>query len=363
MLARYDGKSIHRWHNLRVDRCLSGSRLVSKMNSGNRLRNGVVAGFAGFVVAIALLLGPLLGIATPSVSSASASATGASLQLERSDSTPAGLGAETVAQEVPNLASSTPETVEDTDELEWPSLTEGVERTVLENGLVVLTKEVHTAPVVAVQVWYRVGSADETIGNNGISHQLEHLLFKGTRDRPIQFGRLFDAVGSSFNAFTTYDATGYFHTVSRDRLDTILELEADRMVNTLIAPEAVDSEKRVVISELQGYENSPSYRLNRAVRRTLYASPKDTSTAAYSLPVGGTRADVEQFQPEQIQAYYRQYYAPDNAVLAIVGDFERHTTLASVRKTFGNIRPSERGVGGYPALPVAPGRLEEEAER
>ncbi|MGK7908869.1 MAG: M16 family metallopeptidase [Synechococcus sp.] len=249
--------------------------------------------------------------------------------------------------------------------LEIPSLTEGVEKLVLPNGLTVLLKEVHTAPVVALQLWYRVGSADETLGNNGISHQLEHLLFKGTRDRPIQFGRLFDAVGSSFNAFTTYDATGYFHTVSRDRLDTILELEADRMVNTLIAPEAVDSEKRVVISELQGYENSPSYRLNRAVRRTLYASPKDTSTAAYSLPVGGTRADVEQFQPEQIQAYYRQYYAPDNAVLAIVGDFERHSTVASVRKTFGNIRPSGRAATqaepaiAQPLPPTDPVRLEE----
>ena len=247
--------------------------------------------------------------------------------------------------------------------LEIPSLTEGVEKVVLPNGLTVLLKEVHTAPVVAVQLWYRVGSANETLGNNGISHQLEHLLFKGTHDRPIQFGRLFDAVGSSFNAFTTYDATGYFHTVSRDLLDTILTLEADRMVNTLIDPAAVASEKRVVISELQGYENSPGYRLNRAVRRTLFALPEDGSTAAYALPVGGTRTDVEQFQPEQIQNYYRQYYAPNNAVLALVGDFEVDSALASVKKTFGTIpsqhNPVDAAAIVSPQPPSDPVRLEE----
>ena len=247
--------------------------------------------------------------------------------------------------------------------LEIPSLTEGVDKVVLPNGLTVLLKEVHTAPVVAVQLWYRVGSADETLGNSGISHQLEHLLFKGTHDRPIQFGRLFDAVGSSFNAFTTFDATGYFHTVSSDRLDTILALEADRMVNTLIDPAAVESEKRVVISELQGYENSPGYRLNRAVRRTLFAPPEDNSIAAYALPVGGTRADVEQFQPQQIQDYYRQYYAPENAVLALVGDFERDSALASVRDIFGaipNQQSTQKQVAvSKPLPPTDPVRLEE----
>ena len=106
----------------------------------------------------------------------------------------------------------------------------------LDNGLTVLTKEVHTAPVVSVQVWYKVGSRNEVKGENGISHQLEHLMFKGTTARPVQFGRLFSALGSQFNAFTSYDETAYFGTVQRDRLEALLTLEADRMENSLVGP-------------------------------------------------------------------------------------------------------------------------------
>jgi zinc protease len=109
------------------------------------------------------------------------------------------------------------------------TLTRGVQKTVLGNGLTILTKEIHTAPVVSVQVWYRVGSRNEGPGHNGISHQLEHLLFKGTQSRPIQFGRLFSALGSASNAFTSYDMTAYFGTVSSDKLEALLVLEADRM--------------------------------------------------------------------------------------------------------------------------------------
>ncbi|MHC5733112.1 MAG: M16 family metallopeptidase, partial [Nostoc sp.] len=87
----------------------------------------------------------------------------------------------------------------------------------------------HTAPVVSVQVWYKVGSRNEGTGESGISHQLEHLMFKGTSSRPVQFGRLFSALGSQFNAFTSYDETAYFGTVQRDKLEALLTLEADRM--------------------------------------------------------------------------------------------------------------------------------------
>ncbi|MBV8885216.1 MAG: insulinase family protein, partial [Chroococcidiopsidaceae cyanobacterium CP_BM_RX_35] len=127
------------------------------------------------------------------------------------------------------------------------SLTQGVRRTVLDNGLTVLTKEVHTAPVVSVQVWYRVGSRNEAAGVNGLSHQLEHLMFKGTTDRPIQFGRLFSALGSQFNAFTSYDETAYFGTAERDKLEALLALEADRMAKSINGAEQLASERRVVI--------------------------------------------------------------------------------------------------------------------
>jgi zinc protease len=214
------------------------------------------------------------------------------------------------------------------------SVTENVRKTVLPNGLTVLTKEVHTAPVVTAQVWYKVGSRNEAPGVNGIAHQLEHMLFKGTKNRPIQFGRLFSALGSDSNAFTSYDQTAYFGTVERQKLIALLTLEADRMQNSLITPEQLESEKRVVISELQGYENSPNYRLNRAVMRTVF--PKHP----YGLPVGGTKADVQKFTVEQVRQYYRQFYSPDNATLVIVGDFQTEPTLKAVQETFGKI-PTE----------------------
>ncbi|MEH2319749.1 M16 family metallopeptidase [Nostoc sp.] len=211
------------------------------------------------------------------------------------------------------------------------TLTENVRKTVLENGLTVLTKEVHTAPVVTVQVWYQVGSCNEEPGVNGIAHQLEHMMFKGTLNRPIQFGRLFSALGSDSNAFTSYDQTAYYGTVERNKLKALLVLEADRMQNSLIEPEQLASEKRVVISELQGYENSPEYRLNRAVMQAVFPNH------AYGLPVGGTKADVEKFEVEQVQKYYRNFYTPDNAVLVIVGDFQTANTLEIIKEVFGKL--------------------------
>ncbi|MEH2142444.1 M16 family metallopeptidase [Nostoc sp.] len=211
------------------------------------------------------------------------------------------------------------------------SFTQGVKKTVLDNGLTVLTKEVHTAPVVSVQVWYKVGSRNEVKGENGISHQLEHLMFKGTTDRPVQFGRLFSALGSQFNAFTSYDETAYFGTVQRDKLEALLTLEADRMENSLVGTEQLASEKRVVISELQGYENSPGYRLSRAVIQNAFPS------RAYGLPVGGTKADVQKFTVEQVRNYYQTYYSPENATLVITGDFATEPVLKVVKETYGKL--------------------------
>ncbi|MBW4622739.1 MAG: insulinase family protein [Cyanosarcina radialis HA8281-LM2] len=219
------------------------------------------------------------------------------------------------------------------------SLTQGVQKNVLSNGMTVLTKEVHTAPVVSVQVWYKIGSRDEAPGVNGIAHQLEHMLFKGTKTRPIQFGRLFSALGSESNAFTSYDMTAYYGTVERNKLNALLELEADRMQNSTIDAEKLESEKRVVISELQGYENSPGYRLSRAVKRASFPDHP------YGLTVGGTKADVEKFTVEQVTSYYRNYYSPKNATLIVVGDFETEPTLKTVKDLFGKV-PNVEGERG-----------------
>jgi zinc protease len=224
------------------------------------------------------------------------------------------------------------------------TLTRGVQKTVLDNGLTVLTKEIHTAPVVSVQVWYRVGSRNESAGLNGISHQLEHLLFKGTQSRPIQFGRLFSALGSASNAFTSYDMTAYFGTVSSDKLEALLVLEADRMRHSLINEEQLETEKRVVISELQGYDNSPEYRLSEAVMRQAFPG------RAYGLPVGGTKTDVESFTLEQVRDYYNRFYCPENAVLTVTGDFDPDALQAIIDQTFGAIATHQESVSNATPL-------------
>ncbi|WP_233424340.1 M16 family metallopeptidase [Pseudanabaena biceps] len=211
------------------------------------------------------------------------------------------------------------------------SLTGNVVKTILDNGLTVLTKEVNTAPVVSVQVWYRVGSQNEKLGITGISHQLEHLMFKGTKDRPIQFGRLFSALGSNSNAFTSYDMTAYFGTTGSDKLDAMLRLEADRMVNTVAGEKELKSERTVVLSELDGGNNNPGTRLYRQVMLAAYPN------SSYGWPVIGYRPEVENFTVEDIQNYYRTFYRPDNATLVIVGNFETEATLQKVREIYGSI--------------------------
>lgn len=219
-----------------------------------------------------------------------------------------------------------------------------VRKTVLENGLTIITKEAHTSPVVTVQVWYKVGSRNEETGVNGIAHQLEHMMFKGTKTRPVQFGGLFSALGSDSNAFTSFDQTAYYGTAERKKLKALLELEADRMQNSLIESEQLASEKRVVISELQGYENSPEYRLNRAVMRSVFPNHQ------YGLPVGGTKADVENFTVEEVQKYYRNFYSPNNAVLVIVGDFQTEPTLETVKEIFGKLSKNSDASQGFKSI-------------
>lgn len=235
-----------------------------------------------------------------------------------------------------NATSSVPSAAPNQTDTPTLALTQNVSKTVLDNGLTVITKEVHTAPVATVQVWYKVGSRQEAPGVNGIAHQLEHMLFKGTNERPIQFGRLFSALGSASNAFTSYDNTVYFGTVQREKLNALLTLEADRMQGSQIQASQLETEKRVVISELQGYENSPSYRLNRALMRAAFP------TIAYGLPVGGTKADVQKFTQAQVLDYYRQHYSPDNATLVVVGDFQTDAVLKAINENFGKVPKSKQ---------------------
>ncbi len=237
-------------------------------------------------------------------------------------------------------------------------LTEDVRKAVLANGLTVLLKQVKTAPAVTVQVWYRVGSRNERPGITGISHQLEHLLFKGTRDRPIQFGRLFSALGSSSNAFTSYDMTAYYGTVSPDKLEALLVLESDRMTNALVGAEQLESERTVVLSELDGGNNNPGTRLFKQVMAAAFP------TSNYRWPVIGDRQDVESYTADQVRDYYRTYYRPDNATLIVAGNFDEAQALGLINATFGKIdvppaplaqplsAPSAPAAASLPAAPI-----------
>jgi zinc protease len=214
------------------------------------------------------------------------------------------------------------------------SLTAGVRESRLPNGLRVLTKEVRSAPVVSFGIWYQVGSRNEHNGITGISHLLEHMMFKGTqRYRPGEIARTLFLNGGSFNANTFYDWTSYFETLAADRLELAIELEADRMSNSRIDKGDLDSEMTVVRSELEGGENDPETLLRQAVTASaIQAHP-------YHWPVIGWRSDVEHMPREALHAYYRTHYGPNNATVVIVGDFETQRALDLVTKHFGSIHP------------------------
>jgi zinc protease len=210
--------------------------------------------------------------------------------------------------------------------------TEDVRKTVLSNGLVVLTKEVHTSPIVTSMIWYRVGSRNEEIGHTGKSHFLEHMLFKGTeRFKKGEIDLLTLKNGGANNAFTSHDFTAYYFNFASDRWEIALEIEADRMVNCAFDPEEFEAEKKVVIEELKTGLDSPWGLLLQEEEATAY------KVHPYRNPIVGWLQDVERATVEQQQAYYRRYYHPNNAILVIAGDFDTEDVLKKVDRAFGSI--------------------------
>jgi zinc protease len=214
----------------------------------------------------------------------------------------------------------------------------GVLETRLPNGLVVLTKENHAAPVVCTYVWYRVGSRNETPGITGISHQLEHMMFKGTKrefPNPGYIDLLVGRYGGENNAFTTFDYTAYYLLLPSDQLDLALRIEADRMTEAAIDPKQLAAEKTVVLSELEGDNNDNASFLSDNVQATAF------QYHPYHYPIIGTKWDVQHFTRAQVYDYYRKHYAPNNATLVIVGDFDTKRALARVRQLWSEVRPAE----------------------
>ncbi|HEY7728405.1 MAG TPA: pitrilysin family protein, partial [Candidatus Eisenbacteria bacterium] len=209
-----------------------------------------------------------------------------------------------------------------------------VRESVLDNGLKVLIREVRTAPVVAFMVWYRVGSRNESVGITGISHLLEHMMFKGTPSvGKGEFARTLQRIGASFNATTSLDYTNYYEVLSSEHLPLAVRLEADRMANALIPEEEHRLEMTVVRSELERNDDDPHRQLSQeTIALAFHAHP-------YHWPTIGWRADVEGITTAQIRAYYRTHYTPNNATIVIAGDVDAEAALELVREQFGPIPP------------------------
>ena len=210
--------------------------------------------------------------------------------------------------------------------------TRDVRRTTLENGLTVLTRATDVSPTVTSMIWYRVGSRHERAGETGRSHFLEHMLFKGTeRYAKGEIDLVTMKNGGSNNAFTSYDFTAYYFNFASDRWEAALEIEADRMVNTVFDPIEFDAEKKVVIEELKAGLDHPW----GALMQDLNA--KAFEHHPYRNPVIGWLPDVEAATVEGMRSHYRRYYHPGNATLVLVGDIETDRALDEVRACFGPI--------------------------
>lgn len=214
-----------------------------------------------------------------------------------------------------------------------------VQTTTLPNGLRVLTKEIHDAPVATFWVWYRVGARNEVPGITGISHWAEHMLFKGTPT--FKKGEIFRSVtknGGTLNGFTWLDYTTYFETLPSDRIDLALQIEGDRMVNSLFDPDEVESERTVILSERAGNENHPTFHLGEEVNAAAF------KVHPYGQGVIGWESDLRAITREDLYNWYRKHYAPNNAVAVAVGDFDTSRLLEAIEDRFGGI-PSGPAIG------------------
>jgi zinc protease len=202
----------------------------------------------------------------------------------------------------------------------------------LENGLLILLKEIHTTPIISHWVWYRVGSRNEVPGITGASHWVEHMLFKGTPTFPG--GELDKAIsrdGGYWNAMTYIDWTTYFGTMPADKIDLIQRLEADRMVNAIFDPEIVETERTVIIAEREGHENSPNFKLDEEVQAAAFR------VHPYHHEVIGDMADLNTITQEALYKHYQTYYQPQNTILTMAGDFETEKMLARIKELYEEI--------------------------
>lgn len=211
----------------------------------------------------------------------------------------------------------------------------------LRNGLQIVVITDRRAPVVTHMVWYRVGAADEPRGYSGIAHFFEHLMFKGTREiAPGEFARTIARNGGENNAFTAWDYTAYYERIARDRLDLVMRMEADRMRNLQFSDETFASERNVIVEERrQRVDNSPGAVLGERMRAMLYPHHP------YGTPIIGWLHEIQSLDRETALAFYRTWYAPNNAILVVAGDVDAAELRPLAERYYGRLRPT-------PSLPA-----------
>jgi len=224
-----------------------------------------------------------------------------------------------------------------------------VQKVRLDNGLQILLKESHLAPVASFWIYYRVGSRNEAPGVTGISHWVEHMLFKGTERYPQgAFDKAVARAGGAFNGMTWQDWTTYFETFPAERIELALDVESDRMANAIFDEEETESERTVIISEREGSENSYRWLLNTEMQAAAF------QTHPYRHPVIGWKEDLLTMGRDDLYEHYRTFYTPSNAVAVAVGDFDSAWMVERIEQYFG-------GVEAGPALPAM--RLHEPEQR
>lgn len=205
----------------------------------------------------------------------------------------------------------------------------------LDNGMKVIVKQDHRAPVVVHQVWYRVGSTYETVGKTGLSHMLEHMMFKGTKTlKPGLFSKQVSQLGGQENAFTSANYTAYYQVVGKQHLEKVMQLESDRMRNLVIEEVEFNKEREVVTEERRWrLEDQPTSKLNEQFNATAFLNSPARN------PVIGWMTDIENYQSSDLRDWYRQWYAPNNATLVVVGDVEPEAVLALAKTYYGHYQP------------------------
>ena len=205
-------------------------------------------------------------------------------------------------------------------------------RRTLDNGLTVILKEAHSAPVISWWLAYKVGSRNEPTGKTGISHWVEHMMFKGTERFPAgMLDREIDRAGGQWNAFTSMDYTMYFETLPADKIDIAMQAEADRMTHALFDPDETESERTVIISERQGAENQPTFWLQEELRAAAFR------VHGYHHEIIGDETDLRAMTRDDLYVHYRHHYNPANAAVVAVGAFQTDEMLAKIEAEYGRI--------------------------